>query len=64
VLDSSILVAPLATPNPASASRIILAAAAAGVVRYSAKVNRQAFVSAVVAVAERVEGGELRAERG
>jgi predicted nucleic acid-binding protein len=64
VLDSSILVAALATPNPASASRIILAAAAAGVVRYSAKVNRQAFVSAVVAVAERVEGGELRAERG
>ncbi len=80
VLDSSILAAALAMPNPASASRIILAAAAAGavrlvitdeleteyrraveyprIVRYSAKVNRQAFVSAVVAVAVRVEGGE------
>ena len=33
VLDSSVLVAALATPNPASASRIVLAAAAAGVVR-------------------------------
>ena len=64
------MVAPLATPNPASASRIILAAPAAGalqlvvsdkleeeyrrlvehpqVVRDSAKLNRQAFVSAVV----------------
>jgi hypothetical protein len=40
VLDSSILVAALATPNPASASRIILAAAAAGVVRYSARAAR------------------------
>ena len=82
VLDSSVLVAALATPNPASASRVILAAAAAGalrvvltdeleaewrraveyprVVRYAAKVNRQAFVSAVVAVAERVEAGSAR----
>jgi uncharacterized protein len=80
VLDSSILVAAIATPNPASASRIVLAAAATGavrliitdaleaeyrraveyprVVRYSAKVNRQAFVSAVVAIAARVEEGE------
>jgi predicted nucleic acid-binding protein len=33
VLDSSVLVAALATPNPSSASRIVLAAAAAGVVR-------------------------------
>jgi predicted nucleic acid-binding protein len=33
VLDSSVLVAALVTPNPASASRIILAAAAAGAVR-------------------------------
>ncbi len=71
VFDSSVLVAALVTPNPASVSRIILAAAAAGavrlvvsdaleeeyrraveypqVVRYSPKVNRQAFVSAVVA---------------
>lgn len=79
-LDSSILVAALATPNTAFASRTILAAAATGavrlvitdeleaeyrraveyprVVRYSAKLNRQAFVSAVVAVAVRVEGGE------
>lgn len=79
VLDSSVLVAALATPNPTSASRVILAAAAAGavrlvltdeleaewrraveyprVVRYAGKVNRQAFVSAVVAVAERVEAG-------
>ena len=62
--------AALVTPNPASASRIVLTAAAAGavrlvvsepleeeyrraveypqVVRYSAEVNRQAFVSAVV----------------
>ena len=80
VLDSSVLVAALATPNPASASRVILAAAAAGavrliltedlearyrraveylrVVRYAAKVNRQNFVSAVVAVAERVDEGD------
>jgi uncharacterized protein len=80
VLDSSVLVAALVTPNPASASRIILAAAAAGavrlvasdaleeeyrraveypqVVRHSAKVNRQNFVSAVVAVADRVLAGE------
>jgi putative PIN family toxin of toxin-antitoxin system len=82
VLDSSVLVAALVTPNPASASRIILAAAAAGavrlvvtdaleeeyrraveypqVVRYSAKVNRKAFVSAVVAVADRVLAGEAK----
>ena len=72
VLDSSVLAAAPVTSNPASASRIILAAAAAGavrlvvsdeleeeyrravehsqVVRSSAKLNRQAFVSAVVAV--------------
>ena len=80
VLDSSVLVAALVTPNPASASRIILAAASEGAVRlivsdpleeeyrravehrqmirYAAKVNRQAFVSAVVAVADRVLPGE------
>jgi putative PIN family toxin of toxin-antitoxin system len=80
VLDSSVLVAALVTPNPASASRIILAAAAAGavrvvvtdaleeeyrraveypqVIRYSAKVNRQTFISAVVAVADRVLAGD------
>lgn len=80
VVDSSVLVAALVTPNPAPASRIILAAAAAGavrlvvfdaleeeyrravecppVVRYSAKVNRQTFVSAIVAVADRVLAGE------
>ena len=33
VLDSSVLVAALATPNPASASRVVLAAASAGAVR-------------------------------
>ncbi len=33
VLDSSVLVAALVTPNPASASRIFLTAAAAGAVR-------------------------------
>ena len=33
VLDSSVLVAALVTPNPASASRIILAAASEGAVR-------------------------------
>jgi putative PIN family toxin of toxin-antitoxin system len=82
VLDSSVLVAALVTPNPASASRVILAAAAVGavrlvvsvaleeeyrraveyrqVIRYSAKVNRQAFVSAVVAVADRVLPGEAK----
>jgi len=69
VLDSSVLVAALVTPNPASASRIILAPAAGAVrlvvfdaleeeyrraveypqvVRDSAKLNRHAFVSAVV----------------
>jgi putative PIN family toxin of toxin-antitoxin system len=80
VLDSSVLGATLVTPNPASAPRIILAAAAVGavrlvvtdaleeeyrraveyrqVIRYSAKVIRQAFVSAVVAVADRVLAGE------
>jgi putative PIN family toxin of toxin-antitoxin system len=82
VLDSSVLVAALVTPNLASASRIILAAAAAGavrlvvsdaleeeyrraveyrqVIRYAAKVNRQAFVSGVVAVADRVLPGEAK----
>lgn len=82
VLDSSVLVAALVTPNPASASRIILAAAAAGavrlvvtdaleeeyrraveypqVVRYSPKVNRQAFVSTFVAVADRVVAAETK----
>ena len=82
VLDSSVLVAALVTPNPASASRIVLAAAAAGAVRlvvtdaleedyrraveypqvarYSAKVNRRAFVSTVVAVADRVLAGEAK----
>lgn len=81
VLDSSVLVAALVTPNPASASRIILAAAAAGavrlvvsdaleeeyrraveypqVVRYSPKVNRQAYVSTIVAVANRVVAAEM-----
>jgi len=82
VLDSSVLVAALVTPNPGSASRIILAAAAAGavqlvatdaleeeyrravdcpqVVRHSAKVNRQAFVSAIVAVADRILASEAK----
>jgi len=82
VLDSSVLVAALVTPNSASASRIILAAAAAGavrlvvtdaledeyrravecrqVIRYSAKVNRRAFVSAIVAVADRILAGEAK----
>ncbi|MCX5732679.1 MAG: PIN domain-containing protein [Deltaproteobacteria bacterium] len=75
VLDSSVLVEALVTPNPASAPRIILAAAAVGAVRlvvsvaleeeyrraveysqfvrYSAKVNRRAFVSAVVELRRR-----------
>jgi putative PIN family toxin of toxin-antitoxin system len=77
VIDSSVVVAALATPNPESASRVVLAAVAAGVVelvitdeleaeyrraveypqvkRYAAKVDRQAFVDAIVAAAERVE---------
>ena len=79
VIDSSVIVAALATPNPESASRVVLAAVAAGVVelvitdeleaeyrraveypqvkRYAAKVDRQAFVDAIVAAAERVEAG-------
>ena len=79
VVDSSVVVAALATPNPESASRVVLAAVAAGVVvlvitdelegeycraveyrqvrRYAAKVDRQGFVDAIVAVAERVESG-------
>jgi putative PIN family toxin of toxin-antitoxin system len=77
VIDSSVVVAALATPNPESASRVVLAAVAAGVValvitdeleaeyrraveypqvkRYAAKVDRQAFIDAIVAAAERVE---------
>lgn len=80
VLDTSVVVAALTTPNPRSASRVVLAAVAAGavelvitdeleaeylravdypsVVRYAAKVDRQAFVRAIVAVAERVAGEE------
>jgi putative PIN family toxin of toxin-antitoxin system len=80
VLDSSAVVAALVTPNPASASRVILAAAAVRLVRlvitdqledeyrraveypqvlrYSARVNRESFVSAIVAVADRVPAGE------
>jgi putative PIN family toxin of toxin-antitoxin system len=76
VLDTSVVVAALTTPNPHSASRVVLAAAAANavqlidsdeleaeylravnyptVVRYAAKVDRRAFVAAIVAVAERV----------
>ena len=79
VLDTSVLVAALVTPNPASASRIVLAAAAAGavrlvvsdeleeeyrraveypqVVRHSAMVNRQAFVTAVVELRRRAGSG-------
>jgi predicted nucleic acid-binding protein len=75
VLDSSVLVAALVTPNLASASRIILAAAAAGAVRLVVsdaleeeyrraveyrQVIRQAFVSGVVAVADRVLPGEAK----
>jgi len=77
VIDSSVVVAALATPNPESASRVVLAAVAAGLVdlvitdeleaeyrraveypqvrRYAAKVDRQRFVDAIVATAERVE---------
>jgi len=77
VIDSSVVVAALATPDPESASRVVLAAVAAGLVdlvltdaleaeyrraveypqvrRYAAKVDRQGFVDAIVATAERVE---------
>jgi len=80
LLDTSVVVAALTTPNPRSASRVVLAAAAAGavdlvitdeleaeyrraveypsVVRYAAKVDRQAVVAAIVAVAERVAAEE------
>lgn len=79
VIDSSVVVAALATPNPESASRVVLAAVAAGLVdlvitdeleaeyrraveypqvkRYAAKVDRQGFVDAIVATAERVQAG-------
>jgi putative PIN family toxin of toxin-antitoxin system len=79
VIDSSVVVAALTTPNPESASRVVLAAVAAGAVelvvtdeleaeyrraveypqvrRYAARVDRQGFVDAVVATAERVEAG-------
>jgi putative PIN family toxin of toxin-antitoxin system len=79
VIDSSVIAAALATPNLESASRVVLAAVAAGAVqliitdeleseyrraveyprvrRYAAKVDRQRFVDAVVATAERVEAG-------
>lgn len=79
VIDSSVVVAALATPNPESASRVVLAAVAAGIVelvitdeleaeyrraveypqvrRYAAKVDRQGFVDAILATAERVEAG-------
>ena len=79
VLDSSVIVAALATPNPESASRVVLAAVASGVVdlvvtdeleaeyrraveypqvkRYAPKVDRQGFVDAIVAAAERCEAG-------
>ena len=79
VIDSSVVVAALVTPNPESASRVVLAAVAAGAVemvitdeleaeyrraveyshvkRYSAKVDRQGFVDAIVAAAERVDAG-------
>jgi putative PIN family toxin of toxin-antitoxin system len=81
VIDSSVVVAALATPNPESASRVVLAAVAAGAVelvitdeleaeyrravehpqvtRYAAKVDRQGFVDAIVATAERVEAGSV-----
>ena len=79
VVDSSVIVAALTTPNPESASRVVLGAVAAGavqlvitdeveaeyrravdyakVVRYAAKVDRQGFVDAVVATADRVVAG-------
>jgi putative PIN family toxin of toxin-antitoxin system len=77
VIDSSVVVAALATPNPESASRVVLAAVAAGAVelvitgeleaeyrraveypqvrRQAARVDRQEFIDAIVATAERVE---------
>jgi predicted nucleic acid-binding protein len=77
VIDSSVVVAALATPNPESASRVVLAAVAAGAVelviaddleaeyrraveysqvrRQAARVNRQGFVDAIVATADRIE---------
>lgn len=90
VIDSSVIVAALATPNPASASRVVLEAVAAGAVelvvtdeleaeyrravehpqvrRQAARVDRQAFVDAVLATAERVEavaaGGAVPADPG
>jgi len=79
VIDSSVVVAALTTPNPESASRVVLAAVAAGVVelvitpelaaehrraveypqvrRQVARVNRQGFIDAIVATADRVEAG-------
>jgi len=79
VIDSSVVVAALATPNPESAPRVVLAAVAAGLVelvitdeleaeyrraveypqvrRQAARVNRQRFVDAFVATADRVEAG-------
>jgi len=73
------VVAALATPNPESASRVVLAAVAAGLVelvitdeleaeyrraveypqvrRQAARVNRQGFIDAIVATADRVEAG-------
>ncbi len=81
VIDSSLVVAALATPNPESASRVVLAAVAAGLVdliitdeleaeyrraieypqvkRQAARVDRQAFVDAIVATAERVAAGSV-----
>ena len=77
VIDSAVVVAALATPNPASASRVVLEAVAAGVmelvitddleaeyrraVEYpkvrsrAARLDRQGFIDAIVATAERVE---------
>ncbi len=82
VVDSSVVVAALTTPNPESASRVVLAAVAAGaaelvvsdeleaeyrraveyqqVKRYAARINRQGFIDAIVAVAERVEAGAAK----
>jgi len=79
VIDSVVVVAALATPNPESASRVVLAAVAAGLVelvitdeleaeyrraveypqvrRQAARVNRQGFIDALVATADRVEAG-------
>ncbi len=79
VIDSSVVVAALATPNPESASRVVVAAVAAGLVelvitdeveaeyrraveypqvrRQAARVNRQGFIDAIVATADRVEAG-------